>query len=171
MTEKAESKKKAAPKKSKGATNSGRFTKENPSTVRRGKTFKTKLIETVKAQALIGVSKAASKETAEKAILAHWAKRAFDSDDKDSGQLFKALMDRAYQPLKASLPEVEFDVSKEANPAQKAQAVFNAIASGEIPPDVGTLLIGAAKSMTDIEASTDLKERIIELEKLLGVSA
>ena len=44
-----------------------------------------------------------------------------------------------------------------------------AISTGDIPPDVGSMLIQAAKNMVDIELATDLKERIEAIEAKLNV--
>ena len=166
-----EKKPKAKPKakaKAKPKGNTATQFKKGGVTQPRGKAFKTKIFEVIAAEAMLDIKTSSSTETAERAFLKHWAKRAFDLEDKDNGMLFKALGDRMYPALKSALPEVNFDLPDDASPAAKAEAVFKAVSNGSIPPDVGNLLIQAAKSMTDIEANTELKERIEKIEALLG---
>lgn len=136
----------------------------------RGRSFKNKLLDTIKEESLLDVETGASKETVERAFIMHIAKRAFDKDDNNSSTILKELISKTYPTLKAALPEYPFKLEDDATPAEKAEAVFNAIASGSIPPDVGSMLIQAAKNMVDIEIGTEIKERVAKLEELVKSS-
>ena len=138
----------------------------------RGKAFKTKLLEAIREECLLGsVSHMSSKEEIERAYITHVAKRAFDDNDKDSAILLKELLSKSYPGMKSTLPTLEFDLPPNANPLEKANAFLDAVASGAMPPDVGALLVQAAKNMIDIEMATEMKARIAEIEASLGVNA
>ena len=66
---------------------------------------------------------------------------------------------------------VNFEFDKNASPAQQSIQVLDAAANGDIPPDVAQIFINAIKSNIDIEAATELKERIEKLEALLGTQS
>lgn len=59
-----------------------------------------------------------------------------------------------------------FDES--GTPLQKSEAVYNAMAAGEIPPDVGQIFIESISKLLVIEEMTELKERIKKLEDILN---
>jgi len=80
--------------------------------------------------------------------------------------LLKDLMNRSFPALKPTMDTFNFALESDSTPSEKAQAILVATANGDIPPDVGTMLIGAAKNALDIEALTELKERIMKLEDL-----
>ncbi len=56
-------------------------------------------------------------------------------------------------------------------PHEQAAAVLDAIASGVIPNDIGSMFIQSIKAAIDIEEYTSLKTRIEEIEKSLGVTS
>lgn len=149
-------------------TKKNTFSSENQpdNKARRGKSFKNKLLDVIREESLLDVKKGASNEVAEKAYITHLAKRAFDSEDPQSHILLKETLAKSYPSLKSALPAINFDLPDDASPMQKADAVFNAIATGSIPPDVGAMLISAAKSTIDIEIGTELKDRIEKLEAM-----
>ncbi len=135
----------------------------------RGKSFKSKLIDVIREESLLDLSPSAGIEATERAFIKHLALRAFNLDDKDSNTLLKELINKTYPTLKAALPEYKFDLPEDSTPARKAEAVFSAIAEGNIPPDVGNMLIQAAKGMVEIELGTEVKARIEAIEKELGI--
>jgi len=67
------------------------------------------------------------------------------------------------------MPDVSFTLPEDATPVEKAEAILKAVSDGDIPPDVGALLIQAAKHTIDIEMATELKERMAKIEKELGL--
>ena len=91
--------------------------------------------------------------------------RAFNPEDNFT---FKEVLARMSPIPKTVSPLYKFDLPKDAKPHEKADYVLTAIASGELPSDVGNTCIQAIKAMIDIEEYTDLKERIIALEAALS---
>jgi len=90
-------------------------------------------------------------------------------DDKDPF-MFRELLLRL-SPIPKSVNElVEFTFPKKAKPHEQAAAVLEAIAKGVIPNDVGNTFIQSIKAAIDIEEYTDLKTRIEEIEKSLGIT-
>ena len=75
-------------------------------------------------------------------------------------------MNKSYPPLKPTMDAFNFELEENASPSEKAQAILMAVSKGELPPDVGSMLIGASKAALDIDVMTDLKERIDALEKM-----
>jgi hypothetical protein len=136
----------------------------------RGRSFKTKLFEVIRNESLLDLEPNASIDTAENAYLKHFATRAFDSSDQASGALLKELLSKSYPGLKATMPTIDFDLPENSTPIQKANAILKAVSEGGIPPDVGALLIQAAKYTIDIEIGTEMKERIEKIEESLGLN-
>lgn len=85
--------------------------------------------------------------------------------------LLNMVLNRIEPPLKAISPMVEFDFNPNAKPHEQAGDIMNAVAEGKIPPDIGQMFVSSIKAMIDIEEYTDLKERIENIEKALGVSS
>jgi len=139
-------------------------------TKKRGKAFKTLLFDAIREESLLDVPHTATKEDVERSYLTHIAKRAFDSEDKDSGSLLKETLSKSYPGLKSTMPNVNFDLPENSKPIEKAEAILKAVSDGDIPPDVGALLIQAAKYTIDIEMATDIKERMDKIEEALGIN-
>lgn len=78
------------------------------------------------------------------------------------------ILKRVSPITKAVAPMIEFKMTKSAKAHVKAGQILDAIASGEVPPDIGTMLISSIKAMVDIEEYTDLKARIEKLEAVLN---
>jgi len=134
----------------------------------RGKAAKTLILEMLREESLLGLTKKATKEQTEKALLKHLAKKAFDKDDSNSGTCLTLLINKGWPNLKPSNESVHFDFDKDADPHLQASQVMFAAASGIIPPDIANTFIQSIKSMVDIEEYTDLKARIEKLEGLLN---
>ena len=69
---------------------------------------------------------------------------------------------------KATLEPIKINYPKDGTAVQKANAVYDAIAGGEISPDVGQILIDALSKMLNIEEITDLKSRLERIEEILN---
>lgn len=149
--------------------NSGMFSSDRQP-AKRGKSFKNKLLEVIRDEALLGVESADLKKQ-EQAYLRHFAARAFDSDDMASGTLLKELINKSYPSLKSVMPNVEFDFEPAEDVTTQVNQIIKATSQGLIPPDVASIFLGAVKAAYDIEASTALKERIEALESLANVNA
>lgn len=130
----------------------------------RGKAFKTKLFEAMKAKALLNATEDMSLEDVEQLFVNHLAFEAMKEDG--DMYLLKDLMNRSFPPLKPTMDTVNFELKEDSSPAEKAQAILMAASRGELPPDVGDMLIRASKAALDIEALTELKDRILALEDL-----
>lgn len=90
--------------------------------------------------------------------------RALDPEDTFA---LREVLGRFAPIKKAVLPNVEFDFDESGTPVQQVAQILKAVSSGGIAPDVGAMIIGAVKSAIDIEANTELKARIEEIERLL----
>ena len=149
------------------ASKDTQFTKENQPKGR-GRSFKAKLIETIRQESLLETSPGSSPETVEQAFLSHISKRAFDKDDQASPTLLKELLSKAYSSLKATMPVVQFTFDANGTPAEQVTQLMEAASNGVLPPDVAATFVHAVKAAVDIEAATDLKHRIEQLEEMLN---
>lgn len=152
------------------AESSTSFSKDSQPKQRRGKSFKSLLMEVIREESLVGLTKSSTKEDASKAFIKHVAKRAFNPEDQNSAMLLKELLTKSYPSLKPTLERFEFTFPKDGTDSQKSMAVLEAISSGDLPPDVGQMVMGIIKDNSVIEANTDLKDRILQIEKSLGLS-
>ncbi|AUR83499.1 hypothetical protein NVP1036O_01, partial [Vibrio phage 1.036.O._10N.286.45.C3] len=91
-------------------------------------------------------------------------------DAKPNPQLLTLVLQRIEPPLKSTMPLIEFDFDEGAIPSKQAAQVMRAVSDGIIAPDVGQLFIGSIASMLKIEEVTELKDRLSEIEKALGIS-
>ncbi len=150
-------------------SNSGQFGK-NRKPPGRGKSFKTKLLETIRDESLVELRSNASNDAVEKAYLKHFATRAFDDSDPNSATLLKELLSKSYPSMKAVMPEYEFEFDVAESPTDQVGQIIKAASEGQIPPDVAGIFLSAIKNAADIELATDIKARITEIEKKLGIS-
>lgn len=137
---------------------------------KRGKAFKTILLEVIREESLIGANPDLSKEEAERLYISYVSKRAFDSDDTNSATLLKELLSKSYPTLKSTLPTVDFEFSESSKPSEQAAQILKAASDGKIPPDVAQIFISSIASMMKIEEVTEIAKRLDEIEKALGVS-
>ncbi len=135
----------------------------------RGKSFKTKMLDAVRREALLGVDDTdMDLQEVESRFISHLTKRALDVDDKDSSFLLKEIIGRCFSPLKATLPTVEFEFDANASPSEQVTQLMDAASKGEISPDIAISFVHAVKAAVEIEEFTDLKERIEKLEQLVS---
>ena len=136
------------------AKSSTSFSKDKQPSRGRGKAQRTKLLE-----AMERMSKT------EEDFYDLLMQRAFNPEDQFGlGEVLKRL-----HPIpKQVAPVIEFDLDPKAKPHVKAQQTLDAISSGIIPPDIGSMIIQSIKSFVDIEEYTDLKERIEKLEAIIN---
>lgn len=150
------------------ATSSTTF-KAGESNPGRGKSFKNKLLEVIRAESLINATPETTKEEAEKLYLTHVAMRAFDSTDNASGTLLKELLNKSYPTLKSTMPTVDFEFNKNAKPVDQASQILKAASDGIIAPDVAQIFISSIAAMMKIEEVTEIANRLSEIEKALGI--
>lgn len=133
-----------------------RFTTENQPKGR-GKSERTKILEALKRAGK-------SEEGFYDLLIA----RAIDPDDTFA---LREVLSRFSPIKKAVLPSVEFELDKDGTPAEKVGQILFAISNSEVAPDVGAMIIQAVKNAVDVEANTELKQRIEEIEKALSIGA
>lgn len=122
---------------------------------KRGKAERTKILEALKRKGIT-----------EEGFYDLLVERAIDPEDNFA---LKEVLSR-FSPLKkAVLPDIEFDFNKAGTPVEQVGQILSAISEAKIPPDVGISIISAIKAAIDIEESTELKTRIAEIEKLIGL--
>lgn len=85
----------------------------------------------------------------------------------EGGPYLDAILRRVMPASKATYPTIEFEFDTEWSHTQKADAIMNSIASGNLPPDIGHMLIDGLAKMLGIEEITDLAKRLEAIEKLL----
>lgn len=122
----------------------------------RGRSERTKILSALKRK---GIN--------EDGFYDHLLARALDPDDTFA---LREILGR-FSPLKkAVMPSIEFEFNKEGTPVDQVGQLLDAVSSGDIPPDVATMLIGAIKGAIEIEVNTELKDRIEQIEERLGVA-
>lgn len=85
----------------------------------------------------------------------------------DGSPYMDAILRKVMPASKSTYPDIEFDYDPEWTHVEKANAIMNGIAAGQIPPDVGHMLIDSLSKMLGIEEITELAKRLEAIEKLL----
>lgn len=131
------------------------FTPENQPSKRkgRGKSERTKFLEALKR-------KSYSEDD-------FYDKLIESAMTEEGGIALESVLKRVSPIPKPVAPMVQFKFDKSARPHEKADQLIEAISTGDVPPDLGAMLIGSIKAMVDIEEYTDLKVRIEKLEEAL----
>lgn len=130
------------------------FNKDNQPKKGRGKSERTKILDSFKRLS-----------RTENEFYDLLTEKAFNPEDNFT---FKELLVRMSPIPKAVAPIVKFDFPKKAKPHIQAAFVLDAVASGDLPSDIGNMFVQSIKAMIDIEEYTDLKERIEKLEAALN---
>lgn len=86
----------------------------------------------------------------------------------EGGIYLQIVANRAVPNYKQTLEPIKIVYPKDGTAVQKANAVYDAIAEGEVPADVGSMLIDALSKMLNIEEITDLKARLERIEQILN---
>jgi len=134
----------------------------------RGRGFKSMLFEVIREESQLDLNPKSTRVEAEKAFIRHASSRAFDTEDSSSATILNEFMRRSFPPLKPTSEAIKFDFPVEGSATDKALAVIKAISNGDIPVDVGQIIVGIIKDSVLIEEGTDLKERIAKLEALIN---
>lgn len=148
----------------------GRYMPGNSPRVRgaRGKTKRTIMLEAIHAEIKCEAGEYFdSKEEAETAYMRVMVRRSLDVNDRASSVLTKEVMDRLCPVDKATLPTYEIDIPADASPAERIAAVIEAVGRGDVPPDVGNLVVNMISAGVKVEETTELMQRLEQLEKLL----
>ena len=83
--------------------------------------------------------------------------------------LLKEVFGRLHQPYKPTSAPVEFEFDT-STPGTQVTSIMSAAASGEVPPDIAMMFASMVKASVEIEAATDLKRRLEELEAKFAAS-
>jgi len=130
-----------------------RFTSDNQPKDRpgRGKSERTKILEAMKRTG-----------KSEEGFYDLLVEKAHNPEDSFAfGELLKRLA-----PIKKSVaPLINFKLPEDAKPHEKADYVIKAIANGDIPADIGAIVITSITSMLKIQEVTDFEERLSDLER------
>jgi len=146
------------------------FTEDRQPEKRRGRSTKNKILDAIKSESvkdLIGLHGEPTREQAENAFFSHIAKRAFNIDDKDSGQMLKVLADKGWSSVKPTMERVEFEFDSTTTPDKQAAQVLDAASKGLISPDVANMFIDSISKMLKIDEITVIKNRLEAIEKAL----
>lgn len=128
------------------------FSADNQPSKRRGKSFKTMVIDALKKHG-----------KTEDDFIELMVQKAI----ADGGVYLTELMKRYYPHNKQTYDVIEFDYDSEWTAVEKADRIMIAVSRGQMPPDVGMMLIeGIAKSL-GIEEVTELSKRLEAIEKIL----
>ncbi len=128
------------------------FSAESQPSNRRGKSFKTMVIDALKKNG-----------KTEEEFIELLVQKAV----ADGGVYLTELMKRYYPHNKQTYDVINFEYDPEWTAVQKADKIMASVAMGDMPPDIGMLLIdGIAKSL-GIEEVTELARRLEAIEKLL----
>ena len=63
------------------------------------------------------------------------------------------------------MPHYPFELNSSLDHHQQAQQVVDAISKGDIPADVGTMIIGSITNMLKIKEVTDFEDRLKAIEE------
>jgi len=143
------------------------YSKENQPKNRkkRGPGWRTQLFKAMRQSALLGVAKNSTDDVVEKAIIKEIAINAF-SGGPESLPYMKIMADKTFPNHKSTHEPVTFDLDPNGTATERAFQILDALASGNIAPDICSLIMGTLKDVAVIEESTDLKARIEALEEL-----
>ncbi len=75
------------------------------------------------------------------------------------------VMTRVHPPLRPRAERVQFELNPDMPLAAQAQQVLVAVASGDIDPDTGQMLVNLISSFAGIRQVDDLQRRIEALEQ------
>ena len=90
--------------------------------------------------------------------------QAFNHADKDMMDLF---LKTAVPTARTTLPPVSFQYDRSLPYHEKCEVVMEAMAKGELPPDVGLDIINSIKHIATVHEQEQLVKRIEHLEQLL----
>ena len=74
------------------------------------------------------------------------------------------VLSRVLPSLKAQAEKVQFAFDATAPISEQVASVLDAIAAGEVAPDVGRVIIESVKALSDVRATEELAARIEALE-------
>lgn len=136
----------------------------------RGRNKRTLILEAIKEESLLMANPDMDNSEVEKCFFKHVAKQAANPESEHFGLCLKLLADRGWAALKPSSEMIEWTHDTAASIPDQASQIMTGISKSKIPPDVGISLITAMASVLKIEEVTEIKDRLSEMEKALGIS-
>lgn len=80
-------------------------------------------------------------------------------------QAASLVLQRLSPPLRARAERVTFDLDPAAPLTAQAQQAISAVASGDIDPDTGQLLVGCITALAGVKQIDELEQRLSALER------
>lgn len=133
--------------------NSGRFSAENQPSKKRGKAARGRIID--------ALGRCKSSET-------DFLDAVINSALAGDVPLMKEVLVRLHPTPKSSYEPVVFEFPANGTPAQKADALAQAVADGVISVDIASQMVNIIKSGLEITEITELMQRIEILETRLA---
>lgn len=94
--------------------------------------------------------------------------RAFDKADDLSPRMLELLVNRLAPLNRSVFPLYKVEIPADATPADRIDAIINAVAKEELPADVANMLVAMIKVGMDVREVTELSERLAALEQLIA---
>lgn len=135
---------------------------------KRGQDKRTMILDAIKQASVLTLPDKAEKADIERAFFARIAKIALDDEHKDSGLCKQALLDRGWAKAKPEATMVLFDFNPDATSSEQALSIIESASQGLISVEDAGRLIGMIKDSIAIHESTELADRLTELEKSLS---
>jgi len=149
--------------------NSGTMTSESRKKMKgRGKERRTIILEAMRDSNSFGALESDTVAEVENKYWKHICDISVDKDHPDRQMFAKVISDKVAPNFKPSLERVKFDLDTTKSSSEQSEQILKAIASGEVPADVGKMLIEAIASIVKIDEYTELKDRIDNLEGVLN---
>jgi hypothetical protein len=135
----------------------GTFSSENQPANKRGKSRYSKLIDALEA-----------KGYTEKMLYEKIVMSAMNDGDVT---MLKEIMTRFCPPSKPSAQEIIFEFPESGTPVEKIDSVIIGVSTGDIPADIGKLVVDMIKTSLDVEETTELAQRLEKLETMISQMA
>lgn len=135
----------------------------------RGKNKRTLILDALKEEVLC--EEGLPFDTAEEAEEAYFrilVRRSLNVADKASGMLSKEILDRLCPTDKATLPAYKIEMREDGTAAEKIHDITTAVANGEVPPDVGNIMVNMITAAVKVEETVEMAERLARLEQMLA---
>ena len=147
-----------------------KFSSEHQPAVKRTKNKLTLVLEAIKQEKLLNTDGRTSKEGVEKAVFAYLAKAAFSPTEDQAviaNLCLQTLIKKGWPDSKPTCEPIQFKYDKSGTASDNAQSVLYAVSTGDIPADVGGVIIGMIKDGIAIKESTDMIQRLEAIEAQL----
>lgn len=135
----------------------GTFSKESQPVNKRGRTKYNKLLEALQGAGYD-----------EQKFYEHVVNVAIGDGDT---VILKEILTRFCPASKPSAQEIHFNFPANGTPVQKIDSVITGVADGEIPADIGKLVVDMIKTSLDVEEITELAQRLEKLEEMISSMA